>query len=96
MKKIHKITLTEQQLKLIDHFLDELEDSQSNACCNDLPNELVEMFTEEEGKAIAEEYAKYNNPEEPEGPNWPLPDFCLVSWLRRKLKIQWKKTNEKI
>lgn len=82
------INLTEAQVKLMDRFLDELSDHMGNAGCNDLPEELQSMFTQEEGEQIAKEFAIYNNPKTPDGPSWPIPDSCLVYWLRRKIKEQ--------
>lgn len=88
--KQHTIVLTEQQLKLLNHFLEQLNDVHGNAGCNDLPEELESMFTPSEGEQIAKEFAIYNNPVTPDGPRWPLPDFCLLYWLHRKIKEQWE------
>ena len=87
-EKIHTILLTERQVTLLDMFLDELSDHMSNAGCNDLPEELRDMFTKEEGEKIAQEFEVYNNPTNPDGPSWPIPDFCLLHWLKRKIKDQ--------
>jgi hypothetical protein len=82
------VTLSETEWKVMDHFLNDLSDHQSNAGCNDLPRELVDLIPHEDGQKMAEEYAKFNNPEEPEGPRWPISDFCLVSLLQHKIKKQ--------
>ena len=81
----HNIQLTKKELQLLNHFIEELSDNMANAGCNDLPQELQDMFTEEEGKRIATEFSIYNNPRTPDGPSWPLPDFCLLSWLKGKI-----------
>ncbi len=82
------VILTEKEWRALSYFLGELGDMQSNAGCNDLPRALCDMFTDEEGKFIAEEYARFNNPKKPEGPNWPIPDFCLVALLQSKIRKQ--------
>lgn len=90
MERKHTILLTDRQLKLLNHFLGELSDSYGNNSCNDLPDELRAMFTDEEGMDIAKEFEVYNNPENPDGPSWPLPDFCLLAWLKCKINEQCK------
>ena len=82
------VILTENEWKALSYFLGVLGDMQGNACCNDLPRALCDIFTKEEGKMLAQEYARYNNPDEPEGPNWPLPDLCLVALLQSKIRKQ--------
>lgn len=81
------IQLTDSQVKLLFHFLDDLSEHMSNAGCNDLPEHLREMM-EPEGKAIEQEYAVFNNPDEPEGPSWPISDICLLHWLKSKINEQ--------
>ena len=82
------VQLTEPEWKALDMFLEELGDHQSNAGCNDLPREMQALFTKEEGDQLALEYARDNNPKIPEGPDWPLPDFCLLSLIQRKIEEQ--------
>lgn len=82
------VQLTEPEWKALDMFLGELGGHQSNAGCNDLPKEMERLFTTEEGNELALEFAHDNNPKAPEGPNWPLPDFCLLSLIRKKIKEQ--------
>ena len=74
------VTLTEAEWKALDMFLEELGDHQSNAGCNDLPKSMQALFTAEQGKELAEQLG--------EGPDWPLPDFCLLSLIQRKIKNQ--------
>jgi hypothetical protein len=74
------VQLTEAEWKAIDMFLEELGNYQSSAGCNDLPEEIKHLFTEEEGKKLAAELH--------EGPSWPLPDFCLLTLLQRKINDQ--------
>ena len=89
MTKILKtVQLTEPEWKALDAFLEELGDHQSNAGCNDLPKGIERLFTKEEGDELALEFAHDNNPKVPEGPDWLLPDFCLLSLLQRKIKEQ--------
>lgn len=90
MEKTYNVKLTATQLKLLNHFMEELSDSYGNNSCNDLPNELIDLFTKEEGLQVAKEFEVYNNPEHPDGPSWPLPDFCLLAWLKHKINEQCK------
>lgn len=90
MEKTHTITLTERQVKLLEMFLDELDEHYANAGCNDLPEEYRNLFSEDEGVRIAAEFAIYNNPKTPDGPTWPLPDTCLLYWIKRKIIDQTK------
>jgi len=85
MTKTHTITLTEKQLKLLDMFFNELDEYYANAGCNDLPEEFINLFSEDEGAQIAAEFAIYNNPKNPDGPLWPIPDACLLYWLKQKI-----------
>lgn len=78
--KMKTVTLTEAEWKALDMFLEELGDHQSNAGCNDLPRSMQALFTKKEGEELATELG--------EGPEWPLPDFCLLSLLQRKIKNQ--------
>ena len=87
-KKLTTVQLTDAEWKTLLEFLEELSDHQSNAGCNDLPKGIESMFTKEEGKALADEFATYNNSSKPEGPEWPLPDFCLLDLLKHKIQIQ--------
>ncbi len=82
------VTLTEKEWKALLYFLSELSEHQSNAGCNDLPKTLEQMFTKAEGKIMADEFAIFNNPNNPEGPEWPLPDSCLLSYLDHKIRKQ--------
>jgi hypothetical protein len=84
------VQLTDSEWKTILYFLEELSDHQSNAGCNDLPRHISDIFSKAEGKQLEKEYAERNNPESPEGPDWPLPDFCLVSLLQHKIEKQLK------
>lgn len=86
--------LDERQIKLLLYYLENLSNNLANNGCNDLPSECRDMFTNEEGAVIAKEFAVYNNPTEPDGPSWPLPDFCLLYWLQRKITDQTKSSNE--
>ena len=81
MKTILKtVQLTDSEWKALDMFLEELGDHQSNAGCNDLPKSMQALFTDSEGDQLANELG--------EGPEWPLPDFCLLSLLQRKIRNQ--------
>lgn len=85
-----KIELTPKQYKyLTKYVLPEYEERVGRQICNDLEDELVDLFADE-GEQIATEFAIMNNPMEPEGPNWPLPDFCLAYWLRKSIENQVK------
>lgn len=86
--KMKMVMLTEAEWKALSYFLGELGDMQGNAGCNDLPSGVKKLFTPEEGKFIAEEYARFNNPKEPEGPDWPIMDLCLVALLQHKIRKQ--------
>lgn len=90
MEKSYTITLTKRQVKLLGMFLDKLDEHYSNAGCNDLPEEFIQLFSEDEGIRIAAEFAIYNNPKHPDGPIWPIPDGCLLYWLKRKITDQIK------
>ena len=85
---IKTVNMTESEWRTLLEFLEELRDHQSNAGCNDLPKGIQAFFTKEEGKALADEFATYNNSSKPEGPEWPLPDFCLLDLLKHKIQIQ--------
>jgi hypothetical protein len=83
------VTLTEKEWKALRYFLEQLSEYQSNAGCNDLPRELREMFTKEEGTIMATEFAIYNNPKDPEGPDWTgMSDSCLLALLDHKIQQQ--------
>ena len=82
------VQMTDAEWKTLLEFLEELGDHQSNAGCNDLPKGIQSFFTKEEGEALATEFTTYNNPNKPEGPSWPLPDFCLLDLLKHKIQIQ--------
>lgn len=81
------ITLTDEQAAFLGYCFDSLDNEWGNAGCNDLPDEIAAQF--KNGDEIAEEYARLNDPvsENPEGPEWPLPDFCLLFWLRKKMDV---------
>lgn len=79
------ITLTDEQHKLLLDVVDRCLDEMGNSSCNDLPEGWKQLFNRE-GGAIAEEFARINNPSHPYGAPWPLPDYCLVAWLKSKLK----------
>lgn len=89
-EKTYKINITNTQLALLLHFMDQLSEYYSNGRCNDLPEKIRDMFTKEEGEQIANEFAVYNNPKNPEGPGWPIFDSCLLYWLQRKIQDQCK------
>lgn len=90
MSDIIKIELTLKQYKyLTEYVLPKYEDILGNHGCNDLEDEVVDLFADA-GEQIAEEFEIMNNPEEPESPNWPLSDFCLVYWLRKSIEKQVK------
>lgn len=79
------ITLTDSQERFLGYCLDMLDNEMGNAGCNDLPDEIVEAFPN--GEEVAEEYVKINgDPNETEA-EWPLPDFCLLAWLRAKMDV---------
>lgn len=83
------VTLAEKEWKALLYFLDELSEHQSSAGCNDLPQELRDMFTKKEGDAMAKEFAAYNSPNDPEdSPDWPMPDTCLLAYLDHKIRKQ--------
>lgn len=82
------VSLSDAEWAALDAFLEELENYQSSAGCNDLQPCIAQLFENEEGKLMAENFSKLNSPGNPEGPDWPLPDFCLVSLLRHKIKKQ--------
>ena len=87
-KKLTTVQLTDAEWKTLLEFLEELSDHQSNAGCNDLPKGIQSFFTKAEGERIAMEFAKYNNAEIPNGPDWPLPDYCLLDLLTLKITEQ--------
>lgn len=82
------ITLSEKQYQLLEKFLVDYQDKLGNSSCNDLPDDLKEMFSKEEGELIAKQFAIMNNPDNPDGPSWPIFDFCLVYWLRKSIEQQ--------
>ena len=83
-----KIELTPNQYKyLTKRVLPEYEEFIGRQICNDLDSELEILFASE-GEQIAKEFAIMNNPKEPDGPDWPLPDFCLAYWLRKSIEKQ--------
>jgi hypothetical protein len=86
----HTITLTDIQLKLLLKYLEDHEDALASECCNDPDKEITAWFTPKEGKKIESEFAYFNNPITPEGPSWPLDNYCLVLWLRKKIESQIK------
>ena len=79
------IILSERDLELLNYFLDQLDNYLGNEGCNDLGGEIEAMFSEEEGEQVAKEFAKINNPADPNGPDWPLFDGCLLAWLQHKI-----------
>ena len=85
---IKTVNMTESEWRTLLEFLGDLKIYQVNEGCNDLPKHISALFTKEEGKALADEFATYNNPSKPEGPEWPLPDFCLLDLLKHKIQIQ--------
>lgn len=80
-----KIELTEKELEALNWFLEYCSQNLSSAGCNDLDQEMIALFTPEQGIQIAKEFAIINNPITPDGPDWPIPDFCLLAYLRHKL-----------
>jgi hypothetical protein len=86
MKKT--VELTESEWKALLEFLENLSNYQSNEGCNDLPKNIESLFTKKEGKQLAVEFGKYNCPNKPEGPDWPLPDFCLLELIKHKIETQ--------
>ena len=86
----HTIILTDIQLKLLLKYLNDHAHTLSAQSCNDPDPEITKWFTPEEGKQIEKEFAYFNNPETPEGPSWPLDDYCLVFWLKKKIESQIK------
>ena len=90
------IILDNNQYKLLMHYFEQLSDYYSNAGCNDLEKSIRDMWTQEEGQTIADEFAKYNNPKTPNGPPWPIPDSCLLYWMKSKLKEQFEKPETNI
>ncbi len=63
---------------------EEHKNNLSNAGCNDLPLEIQAKFANR-CMEVERDFAKLNNPENPEGPEWPIPDYCMVSWLQWRL-----------
>lgn len=82
------VQLTDNEWKALLEFMEILGDYQSNAGCNDLPEQLCKLFNKEEGKRMAEQFAIFNNPDAPEGPDWPVSDFCLLALIKHKIKRQ--------
>ena len=83
--KAYCITLTDQEWQALDG---DLANHYSNAGCNDLPKEIEEVWTKEEGATLAKDFAYLNNPQEPEGPDWPLPDWGLLALIRNRINQQ--------
>lgn len=88
IKILKPVQLTNKEWDALLIFMEYLSDHQANAGCNDLPKDLESLFTKEEGKALADEFATYNNPNKPEGPSWPLPDGCLLDLIKHKIQMQ--------
>ena len=86
------IQLTKKELSLLIYYLDDLDDRLGDSGCNDLEKQVEKMFTDKEGKKIAQEFNKYNNKDNREDDNidWPIPDFCLLGWLKNKIVKQTK------
>ncbi len=84
------LTLTNKEFHLLLHYLDDLYGRMSGQGCNDLSKEIEKMFTKKEVNKILQEFNKYNNKNNCKDDNidWPIPDFCLLRWLRNKIVKQ--------
>lgn len=79
--------MDEKQKKLLKIFLNDLSDYYANSCCNDLTDEVSDLFTKEEWQQIDKEYHEWNgDPEEAGQTN--MVDFALVYWLQKKLGLK--------
>lgn len=80
------INLDDKLYTALEYFLEDYDDVLSSRGCNDLPREIRKLFTEKEGKQLAEEFAIMNNPRKPDGPDWPIMDGCLLDLIRHKMR----------
>lgn len=79
------ILLKDNEYAALQAMLEDYSNTLANNGCNDLSAEIEKLFTKKEGQKLAAEYAVYNNPDNPEGPNWPLMDVCLLGLLQHKM-----------
>ena len=82
------IQLDDKLYEALEAFLEDYDNELGNRGCNDLSPEIEQLFSEEEGEKLAEEFAVYNNPKDPDEPGWPLPDYCLLALIRHKMRNQ--------
>lgn len=78
--------MTNKEKRLLAYFLDDLSETLSNRGCNDVEDSVWLEWTEEERADFVKEYHEYNgDPEEFDPKHLHIPDFCIVSLLRKKL-----------
>jgi hypothetical protein len=79
--------LTNKELKLLEYFLDDYGNDLSNRGCNDVPENVWKDWSIDERKNFVKAYHDYNGGTEEFDENFlHLPDYCIVSFLRHKLK----------
>ena len=82
------VSLPENLWDALSLFLDDLSSHYGSAGCNDLPENIAALFSKPQGIELAKEFEVYNNPVTPDGPSWPLPDWCLLSLIQHKIESQ--------
>lgn len=70
-------------------FLDELNERFGNSRCNDLQEEIVDLFSKKEWKTMVDDYKKLFKDENPDMDIYGLQtDFVFLSYIRKVLDIE--------
>jgi len=79
---------TAKELNALLYFLEDYSAILGRRGRQDLPSNIKELFTPEEGSEITRKFNILNtggHPERDSGPPWPIPDFCFLDYLVSKL-----------
>ena len=82
------ITLSDGEFQVLNYFLDRLRNELPNNTCNELESEVETFFSDQEKIKIAQILSRMNCPSDPDGPDrfeWPVPDYCLLSYLQCRI-----------
>ena len=74
--------MTNKEKEFLSRLLEMASDEFSNHGCNDVPDDMLNIFTDTEKKSLIKEYQKYNNdPDTTEDSELLLEDFdCTPDW----------------
>lgn len=81
------INLEDYQYDFLINCLEQYRSQCSLRICDDLDQDLqkkIEPYQEQ----ISKEYAYFNNPKEPDGPDKIYQEGMLVFWLQKKIESQ--------